>query len=301
MRPGEDSERQHPGEAHFGPDPRAALGTAPEPVLVFSRAAAREVDRAAREEYGLPTIVLMENAAHGLRGVVEDLADQLESDSVLICCGSGSNGGDGLALARLLDNDGFGVTVLLAAPEPSFRGDAALHLAVARRMNLKVVEAGETDPAGALGELVARTRPGVLVDCLIGTGLDRPVQGPMAALVDGINRVRQEAQGRLKVVAADLPSGLDADSGRPWGGGKTAAVRADVTVTFVGHKLGFTALEAQQYIGEVIVRGIGAPAELTRRLGQPMQLAQHPGNDGTDQDEWSLDEEDEPGDEGFRA
>lgn len=215
--------------------------------LVFDRAAVRAVDRAAIQRYGIPGIVLMENAARGLREVV--LSRVPRPRAVLICCGSGNNGGDGHALARHLHNAGVRVLVAaLGAPRPG--GDAATNEAIGRAMGLER-HGGPDDPVPDAVELV--------VDALLGTGLDRPVEGDARAWIRWMNGL-----GR-PILAVDTPSGLDCDTGRPLG----AAARAETTVTFVGWKAGFLAPGADAYTGRVIVADIGAPVELLREHGRP--------------------------------
>ncbi|MBC7833956.1 MAG: NAD(P)H-hydrate epimerase [Phycisphaerales bacterium] len=296
MRQGhKPSDHPRPGDGQSEPQ-APAMELQEESELVFSRAAVREVDRLATSEYGLPSMVLMENAALGLVSAVAEVTAHHDDPGVLICCGGGSNGGDGLAAARHLHNEGYRVGVLMVGPASSYKGDAATQLAIVRKMGIHLRSADEANPERTLAELASELGgPGVLVDALIGTGLDRPIKGPMAALIDAINNIKKASRDGCKVVSADLPSGLDADSGRPLGTGVSGAVRADLTVTFVGLKKGFTAFEAQEFLGEVVVWGIGAPVELTRRLGEPMETTEYPGDVGADQEDWPDHEEESVG------
>lgn len=252
---------------------QSASASAPPPeegpeLLVFTRAAAREVDRLAAEQYGIPSLLLMENAAIHLADVALHLLQDAEEPSAMVFCGPGSNGGDGLALARHLHNASVDVRVALAAPRTKYSGDAATNLGIVERMGLAIIEA-DGGPEG-VESVTARTgRPELVVDALVGTGLDREVRGSVAALIGTMNRLRQEGS---VVLAVDLPSGLNADTGEPLG----AAVQADVTVSFVGLKHGFTNLTAQNYLGEVIIADIGVPRELAHRLGQPFREGAHP-------------------------
>ncbi len=218
-------------------------------MIVLSRDAVRAVDRAAIEEYGIPGAILMENAAIGLADEASRWLGAARDAKVLIICGSGNNGGDGYALARHLHNRGHQpLLVPLGDPRPGT--DAALNRSISRRMNLPEIAADELD----------RHRDAdLVVDAIFGTGLDRPVTGAEAGAIDWINR-----SGR-RVLAVDVPSGLDCDTGRPLG----TAVRAGRTITFVAPKPGFAAPGAREYTGEVTVVGIGAPAELIARFGRP--------------------------------
>jgi hydroxyethylthiazole kinase-like uncharacterized protein yjeF len=227
----------------------------PREVYVLTREAAREVDRIAAGEYGMPTIVLMENAARRVAEIALAMVD-VPTPRVLIFCGTGNNGGDGLAAARHLHNAGARVRVEMVGSSERCGGDARVNLEIARRMTL---EMREFDAAGRDDAEV----PDLVIDALLGTGTDRPLNDVFAAAVARINAL---VDGGAAVLAVDLPSGLDARSGAVLG----VAVRADVTVTFAGIKPGLLALEAQQFVGEVIVADIGVPVEVIRRLGKPM-------------------------------
>ncbi len=210
---------------------------------VLDRDSVRAVDRAAIEQYGIPGIVLMENAARGLAAeAISMLAGEPGRASALIVCGSGNNGGDGYALARHLHN--AAVTVTLAAlGEPKARTDAATNCEICRRMGLTVVRAD--DLSAHRGDLV--------VDALFGTGLDRPVRDAPARVIEQINNC-----GR-PVLAVDVPSGLDCDTGQPLG----AAVRATCTVTFVALKPAMTIPHARPYLGRIVVADIGATGKMS--------------------------------------
>lgn len=246
-------------------------------VYVLTRAALREVDRLARAEYAIPGLLLMENAG---RHVAEAALDGLEGEAdpgVLVVCGPGNNGGDGLVAARHLDNAGVRTAIVLplGAAGP---GDAGVNLDIVRRMGLTIVEAG-VDGAREIERAAGMPGgPSLVIDALLGTGLSRRVEGAGAEAIGAVNRL---AAGGVPVLAVDIPSGLDADSGQVLG----VAVRASVTVSFVGLKPGFLALEAQTYVGEVIVADIGAPRALTERLGRRVSAdaAREPGLPGREE------------------
>ncbi|MHC5004445.1 MAG: NAD(P)H-hydrate epimerase [Planctomycetota bacterium] len=223
---------------------RPTDGGPPHGTLIFDRAAIQAVDRDAIEQFAIPGIVLMENASIGLAREAEDMTRT--GATVLICCGRGNNGGDGYALARHLHNRGRHA-VLAATGEPRDGTDAAVNREICRRMGLPLLDAGQC------GEVAAD----LVVDALFGTGLDRPVTGAAAGVVDWMN-----AEG-TPVLAVDVPSGLDCDTGAALG----RAVVATRTVTFVGWKRGFLAPHARKHLGEIVVVDIGAPAELYERHG----------------------------------
>ncbi len=219
--------------------------------LVLDRQAVREVDRIAIEEFAMPGIVLMENAALGLAKHALEMLTGADASPprVLIICGSGNNGGDGYALARHLVNHEVDVT-LVCLGDPTSGGDADINKVICNHMNIPVIEPDK---------LEAFANCHLIVDAIFGTGLDRPVTGPIASIIEWIN------QTGVSILAADCPSGLDCDTGRPLG----CAVRATRTVTFVARKPGFLLGDARSYTGEVFVASIGAPASLIERYGVP--------------------------------
>ena len=217
------------------------------PARSLSRAEVRDVDRRAIEDYGVPGVVLMENAG---RGVAEWLVDLGIEGPVTICAGKGNNGGDGFVIARHLQNRGERVRVLLFCDPQDLKGDA--------QINYRVIEAADTplqvfgsepDIDQLDGEL---QRSAWLVDALLGTGTQGVVREPSATVIDRINA------STAKVLAVDLPSGMDCDTGRPLG----CCVRADFTATLVARKLGFDAAGAELYTGEIRVIDIGVPRSM---------------------------------------
>jgi NAD(P)H-hydrate epimerase len=218
-------------------------------MLRLSRAQLREVDRISIEEYGLPGVVLMENAA---RSAAEMINAHHRGDgdeaAALIVCGGGNNGGDGYAIARHLHNSGWHVRILAARPLHELRGDAAIMANVAQRMTLPIVS-----DLAALGG----SSPWLVVDALTGTGLARPLEGATADAVRAMN-----ASGHA-IVSIDVPSGLDCDTGEPLG---DACIRATRTISFVAEKVGFANPRACEFTGQVTVGDIGCPRELIERV-----------------------------------
>lgn len=224
---------------------------------MLTRAACRAVDELAVSRFGLPTIVLMENAARGLAGVAVEMTKRAPGRPVVIVCGPGNNGGDGLAAARFLVNAGRKVRVVTLTREPA-TADARVHRVVVEAMGVPV--ACVEQDAGAVRKALARG-PGLIVEGLFGTGLTRPLEGPAAGAVAAI----AAARGRgWKVLAADLPAGLDADTGEPVGDGP--CVEADATATFAAMKPGLLKASARRYAGRVTVVDIGVPVSLIREL-----------------------------------
>ncbi len=220
----------------------------------------------------MPSILLMENAARGVSGVIMEGLQGVESPSVLIVCGPGNNGGDGLAVARHLANRSVNVAIVLAVPESKVAGDSLTNLAIARTMGIPIFDASSS-PKSALAAAVARVGdPMVIVDALLGTGVDRPASGAFAELIAEMNTLKVKGS---TLVSIDVPSGLDCDTGLPASdaSGSGSSVEADLTIALAGVKAGFLTAAARQYVGELVVVDIGAPRQLVERLGRPLTHA----------------------------
>lgn len=226
----------------------------------ITRQQAREIDRIASEKYLIPSIVLMENAARNAADIVIDLLEEIDEEHyykgdeprVAILCGGGNNGGDGYAIARHLYNAGVEVAVFAVVHPEKLTGDAATMAKIVRAMDLGpelvIDDASLDERADELAEA------DVIVDALLGTGFTGPVRPPISKAITLINALREEG---ATTVAIDVPSGLDCDTGKPG----EATIEADVTVTFVAEKVGFTRPGADRYTGRIIVADIGAPPE----------------------------------------
>jgi NAD(P)H-hydrate epimerase len=212
----------------------------------LTRQQAREVDRIAAERFGLSGLVLMENA--GLLATLELCAGGVPPGPVAVLCGGGNNGGDGFVIARQLAIRGVEVVVQVVKDSAAQGGDAGVNRAVVEAMGLSVLDIrSATALEGAIDIWQACS---LRIDALLGTGFQGELRAPLARIIEGWNLV----QGG-QVVAIDLPSGLDADTGRP----AAATVRAQRTLTFVAPKVGFAAPGAAAYTGKVTVLPIGAP------------------------------------------
>ena len=252
----------------------------------LTRAQVRELDRRAIEESGVPSLLLMENAARAcadetervlrLQGVRRELTRLNQPGSrddiprnieelkrwkqslgragtpVVVFCGPGNNGGDGLALARTLFNRGHDVRVYSVnrpgAAAPS--GDVALQSRLLAGVGVATTAVTSAAEAMALAPLLAECP--LVVDALFGTGLTRPVEDPWRAVIQVAN------EARTVRLAVDIPSGLDADTGDVLG----LCFRADVTVTFVAPKPGFYVGAGPAFCGRVQVAEIGIPRPL---------------------------------------
>ncbi len=213
----------------------------------LTRAQVRAVDTKAIEEYGLPGIVLMENAG---RGAAELLLRLGINGPVVVCAGKGNNGGDGFVIARHLAVRGVGTTILLFCDPAELSGDAAINCRVVTAARQPLIVLGAAPDPAQLDEILSHAD--WIIDALLGTGTAGLIREPYVTAIAAINRAGK------KVLAVDLPSGMDCDTGAPLG----ASVRADHTATFVARKVGFDAPGARQLTGEVHVVDIGVPQKL---------------------------------------
>jgi len=280
----------------------------------------REVDRLTTERYGIPSLLLMENAARcALRELASRCGGGVAGRRVLVLCGRGNNGGDGAALARLLALEGAAAEVVLAGRVEDSKGDARINfeaaraLASAARVGDGQPDSGAPAPSSSLfadskGRITFAEcttveewerflddeagRPfDIVVDALFGTGLTRPVEGlerEMIRFLRGLRDWRDSGdahdgrEGRSSddsdtrrragtlLVSLDIPSGLDADSGRLIG----EAVRSDLTITFTAPKSGNVLAPASALNGELIVADIGTPLSLIEESGTKLFLVE---------------------------
>jgi NAD(P)H-hydrate epimerase len=228
-------------------------------MLLATAKQMREADRRTIEELGLPGIVLMENAAQGAARVILEQVGNVLGLDLAAFCGRGNNGGDGLAILRILANQGAEATAYLLCGQEDLKGDAATNLAVAKACGVQIVEIkDEKTWTERQTDLVGHD---FYIDALLGTGLNSAVRGHYAQAIDLLNSLEQP------VLAVDIPSGLCADTGRPLG----AAVVADWTVTFGLVKLGL-ALEPGDYVGELSCVDISIPPSVVEDLGLNCRL-----------------------------
>jgi NAD(P)H-hydrate epimerase len=220
----------------------------------LTRAESRDLDRRAIEDFGIPGMVLMENAGRGCVDVLERLGD---TGPVVIICGKGNNAGDGFVIARHLTLRGHKCRVLLLADAEELRGDAATNFAVLQKTRVPVdslVHHG-TAPADLRDKLGVAIRDAAwIVDALLGTGAQGNPRSPFDCAIDAINA----RAGDTKVLAVDVPSGLDCDTGQPG----SPTVRADHTCTFAAMKIGFTQPTAAALTGTIHICDIGISPEM---------------------------------------
>lgn len=214
----------------------------------LSIAQSRQVDHLAIAQLGLPSMILMENAG---RGCVDAVCQRGVTGPVAIFCGAGNNGGDGMVIARHLALRGIKVGVVLVAPAEKLQGDALANYQIACRCEIPIVQLTEgsaTAIAEALDTILDEPAEWI-VDALLGTGTRGAPRPPYDMMIEWINAAPSRR------LAVDLPSGLDGDTGAP----APPTIKADITVTFVASKTGFSSPQAQPYLGELVVADIGVP------------------------------------------
>jgi NAD(P)H-hydrate epimerase len=250
------------------------------PKNFLTRSEVRELDRRAIQEFETPGIVLMENAG---RGVVEKMFElglaKPGSGPVVICCGKGNNGGDGFVIARHLDLRRVPVSVLLFCSPHELRDDAATNFRIVESSKIPLIEYDQTKPSSPVWEQEVAEKlagAGCIVDALLGTGVEGAPRFPLDRVISLINRAAKP------VVAVDVPSGLDCDSGKQLGDtGKQLAdtgvpagqdvssvctIRATHTCTFVAAKPGFATAQAKPFVGTLHIIDIGAPRVLVEEM-----------------------------------
>ncbi|MEW4562652.1 NAD(P)H-hydrate epimerase [Bremerella sp. JC770] len=217
---------------------------------VLTREQSRAVDVLAAEKYHIPGVILMENAG---RGCTELLA-QRQPQHVLICCGPGNNGGDGYVIARHLDLLGVSVTVALFCERSRIRGDALINFNILEAAGIEILDFADEPLCPTFGQQLAKAD--WVVDAMLGTGVTSSPREPIASAIRRVNAAEAH------VMAIDIPSGLDCDSGQP----NDPTIEADFTATFVTSKPGYAKPAAQAYVGEVHVVDIGTPQALLREV-----------------------------------
>jgi NAD(P)H-hydrate epimerase len=254
----------------------------------LTRAQSRELDHRASEEYGIPSIVLMENAGRGCVDVLERLGI---NGTVAILCGKGNNAGDGFVIARHLAIRGHECRVILLCPPEELRGDAATNFAILQKCRSTIIDltqrrAGPSEVGAAsraasthfgdappriggstseIHNLLEHHAAGAtwLIDAMLGTGAVGEPRPPFDAAIDWIN----QRPVKTHLLAVDVPSGLDCDTGQP----AIHTVRANHTCTFAATKTGFTQPGSKLHLGTIHVCDIGVPTRLIDEI-----LAQRP-------------------------
>jgi NAD(P)H-hydrate epimerase len=214
--------------------------------VILNRQQLREIDERATREYGIPSIILMENAG---RSIAEYLLSMSIQGQIVICCGKGNNAGDGFVVARHLDNHGVAVKVLIFTDPDQLVGDAKVNFEIILKSKIPVLILNNKNISELSQEL---EKSNWIVDALFGTGLKGPIQGPYDQVIHYINHANK------KVLSIDIPSGIDCDTGEELG----HAIKAHDTVTLVAAKKGFDEANSKYFLGQLHIVGIGIPRVL---------------------------------------
>ena len=208
-----------------------------------------QLDHYTMHELGLPGVVLMENAGYA---VVQEIIQDAKgtTPTVLVLAGGGNNGGDGFVIARRLVDVGFPVHVMLTVNEDQLKGYAKIHFVAYMKRNLPVAQYD----VGTLTDWLTGSE--IIVDCLLGTGVNGAVRSPMKEIIEAVNEAQKT------VYAVDLPSGVNANTGQV----ANVAIKAFKTITFVMPKLGFFMQQGPQYVGEWKVVDISVPISAVEKL-----------------------------------
>jgi hydroxyethylthiazole kinase-like uncharacterized protein yjeF len=219
----------------------------------------RELDRRTIEVVGVPSLVLMENAGRTTYQILRREFPDLQGETVVLA-GRGNNGGDGFVVARYLAQAGLPVAVFLLGERHRVSGDARVNLDILAHQGIEVEEVLTEADLNPLIHRLARAE--LIVDALLGTGLNSPVTGPMATLIQRVNHLRPQ------VLAVDIPTGLSADTGEVLG----VALKADVTATYGWPKLGQVLPPGRDYVGRLWQVDISIPPHLAREAS--LELAE---------------------------
>ncbi|MFH0913434.1 MAG: NAD(P)H-hydrate epimerase [Candidatus Omnitrophota bacterium] len=205
---------------------------------------AKDIDVKARQIYGISTLVLMENAG---RGVAEEAIEILRGrKAVAIFCGKGNNGGDGFVAARHLLARGVEPDIFLAGRISDIENEARINLDTFLKLKRKITQVGP----GNLRLVKNRiSKCALIIDALLGVGLEGRVRGIYRDIIGIINA------SKTYILSVDVPSGLDATTGKTLG----CCVKADRTVTFVAKKRGMVLGDGPRYCGRVVVKDLGIP------------------------------------------
>ena len=220
----------------------------------------RLADSKAIEEFGIPGMVLMENAGQAVVQEAEKMLGSFEGKKAAIFCGGGNNGGDGLVVARHLHNRGCEVRLYLLNDPDVFRGDALANYQILNNMGVSSFQLAEGNRLNVAR--MALWSSDIAIDAIFGTGLRDDVRDVTLSVINMIN------ESNTPVISCDIPSGLSSTTGKPLGG----AVKADVTVTFGYCKVGLALPVAKPYVGRLVVADISLPRQISDSLNSHREL-----------------------------
>jgi len=229
------------------------------PQTLYSADQVRELDRIAIEEYGIPGFELMSKAARfAFHAMLKTWPD---TTRLIVFCGAGNNAGDGYVVASLAADHGINVQCVALSPPEKLRGDALTAYQQSVKSGVET-HAYNSEATSQLTEIISLQPNGriVIVDALLGTGLDRDVSGSYRSAIEFIYHARTKL--KTKVLAIDIPSGLNANTGQPHG----IAVEADLTTTFIGNKVGLMTGKGRHFCGVIAFDSLDIPDEITLKV-----------------------------------
>lgn len=220
--------------------------------------AIRKMEKATIDFIGIPSIVLMENAAHK---VIKNINLEKNKNFVVIC-GNGNNGGDGLAIARNLKSLGKNVDIFLSQKEKSLSSDCKINYNILKKLGVRISALNNLEDFQNLRDSLIRSD--VAIDALFGTGLNRELDSFYIDMITVIN------ENSKYIVAVDIPSGMEGNSGKIMGN----AIKANKTITFQIYKKGFLAYQTLKYTGQIVVENIGIPKEIIERYNEKINITE---------------------------
>ena len=213
----------------------------------------RELDRLAIQDYGIPGFILMQRAGQAAFDAIK--INWPDTRMVVCFCGSGNNGGDGYVIAALAKQNGMQALAFAVGNPNALKGDARKAYVMARENDVRIIPVSEFNMAD-----IPEPIPVVLVDALLGTGLSGKVRNDYGKTIELIN-----SSGH-PIFAVDIPSGLCSDTGVVLGN----AIKADITMTFIGRKLGQIIAQGPEYCGELLFDDLAVPGEIYTQVSPAM-------------------------------
>ncbi len=210
----------------------------------------KEIDRRAIEEFGVPSLVLMENAGRGAAGVALDMVSDKTDKKVICVCGKGNNGGDGFVCARHLINNGIDTEIFLTGEPSGLKGDAKINFDILRKMKVKIRILKSDKDLELFNERLKDAQ--LIIDAIFGIGLSGEIKEPYSKAIRTMNQCKKS------ILAIDVPSGLDASTGNILG----VCIKARKTVSFGLPKTGFRENQGPSSTGELIIADISIPKQL---------------------------------------
>ncbi|MGB2705349.1 MAG: NAD(P)H-hydrate epimerase [Candidatus Omnitrophota bacterium] len=207
----------------------------------------RRLDKEAVEKFGIPSVILMENAGRAVYEAAREMLSGAKEKKTLCVCGRGNNAGDGFVAARHLINNGFDTEIFLLGDPATLRGDAKINYNILHKMKIKFKLLKDNRKLDSFRESLQQS--GLLIDAILGTGISGEVKEPFASVINLMN------QSKKPILAVDTPSGLDATEGKALG----SCIKATKTVTFAFPKTGFIKNDGPDKIGTLVVADISLP------------------------------------------